>query len=202
MIGQTLWTNSSPTRTGRWRRRWRWSCSCLLVVPIVVFETAQRRRARRRAVSACARPVDLQHRLARARTGLPLSADRCPGRLFLQRLAAGHGVGRLVDCTGIASCCDDRADARGGAASSLRIALPSATSRPCSARSPRSRLARLGRFRGRPLFAGMIYAPLVMPEVITGLSLLLLFVAVDRLDRGVLDRRSIAHTTWRCASSR
>src|ERR1700742_5166247 len=32
-------------------------------------------------------------------------------------------------------------------------------------------------FRGRTLFSGMLYAPLVMPEVITGLSLLLLFVA-------------------------
>ncbi|MFS8035479.1 ABC transporter permease [Xanthobacter sp. AM11] len=44
-------------------------------------------------------------------------------------------------------------------------------------------LTRYGRFRGRTLFSGMIYAPLVMPEVITGLSLLLLFVAVN-FDRG------------------
>ena len=36
-------------------------------------------------------------------------------------------------------------------------------------------LARLGRFPGRTLFSGMVYAPLVMPEVITGLSMLLLF---------------------------
>jgi putrescine transport system permease protein len=39
-------------------------------------------------------------------------------------------------------------------------------------------LVRAGRFRGRTPFAGMIYAPLVMPEVILGLSLLLLFVAL------------------------
>ena len=39
-------------------------------------------------------------------------------------------------------------------------------------------LARLGRFHGRTLFSGMVYAPLVMPEVITGLSMLLLFVAL------------------------
>jgi len=37
-------------------------------------------------------------------------------------------------------------------------------------------LVRFGRFRGRTLFSGMISAPLVMPEVITGLSLLLLFI--------------------------
>jgi putrescine transport system permease protein len=49
------------------------------------------------------------------------------------------------------------------------------------------------RFRGRAPFAAMIYAPLVMPEVITGLSLLLLFVAVG-LDRGFFTI-IIAHTT-------
>jgi putrescine transport system permease protein len=50
-----------------------------------------------------------------------------------------------------------------------------------------------GRFRTRTLFSGLVYAPLVMPEVITGLSLLLLFVALD-LDRGFWTI-SIAHTT-------
>ena len=40
-------------------------------------------------------------------------------------------------------------------------------------------LIRSGRFHGRTLFSGMIYAPLVMPDVITGLSLLLLFVAMN-----------------------
>ena len=42
-------------------------------------------------------------------------------------------------------------------------------------------LARFRRFRGRTIFTGMITAPLVMPEVITGLSLLLLFVAMEAL---------------------
>ena len=54
-------------------------------------------------------------------------------------------------------------------------------------------LTRFRRFRGRLLFTGMIYAPLVMPEVITGLSLLLLFVAVN-WDRGFWTV-AIAHTT-------
>lgn len=44
-------------------------------------------------------------------------------------------------------------------------------------------LTRHGRFFGRTLFSAMVYAPLVLPEVITGLSLLLLFVSVN-LDRG------------------
>jgi putrescine transport system permease protein len=55
-------------------------------------------------------------------------------------------------------------------------------------------LVRGGRFRGRTLFSGMIYAPLVMPEVITGLSLLLLFIGIG-LDRGVLTV-VLAHTTF------
>jgi putrescine transport system permease protein len=44
-------------------------------------------------------------------------------------------------------------------------------------------LVRFGRFKGRTLFSGMVYAPLVMPDVIMGLSLLLLFVAMN-LNRG------------------
>ncbi len=55
-------------------------------------------------------------------------------------------------------------------------------------------MVRAGRFRGRTLFSGMIYAPLVMPEVITGLSLLLLFIAIG-LDRGVMTI-VLAHTTF------
>ncbi|MDK3016912.1 ABC transporter permease [Pseudodonghicola flavimaris] len=55
-------------------------------------------------------------------------------------------------------------------------------------------MVRSGRFLGRTLFSGMIYAPLVMPEVITGLSLLLLFIGIG-LDRGVFTI-VLAHTTF------
>jgi len=55
-------------------------------------------------------------------------------------------------------------------------------------------IVRAGRFPGRTLFSGMIYAPLVMPEVITGLSLLLLFISIG-LDRGVFTI-ILAHTTF------
>ncbi len=52
-------------------------------------------------------------------------------------------------------------------------------------------LARFGPFRGKSLFAGMLTAPMVMPEVITGLSMLLLFVSMQQWfgfpeERGVL----------------
>jgi putrescine transport system permease protein len=55
-------------------------------------------------------------------------------------------------------------------------------------------LVRSGRFFGRTLFSGMIYAPLVMPEVITGLSLLLLFISIG-LPRGVMTI-VLAHATF------
>ena len=55
-------------------------------------------------------------------------------------------------------------------------------------------LTRIARFPGRTLFAGMISAPLVMPEVILGLSLLLLFVSMNA-PRGFWTI-TIAHTTF------
>jgi putrescine transport system permease protein len=75
----------------------------------------------------------------------------------------------------------------------LRIAFLSATAATVLGTLAAVALVRLGRFRGRMLFSGMIFAPLVMPEVITGLSLLLLFVAVN-VDRGFWTI-TIAHTT-------
>src|SRR5215468_3827634 len=62
---------------------------------------------------------------------------------------------------------------------SFRVALVSACVATCLGTLAAIALVRFGRFRGRLLFAAMIYAPLVMPEVITGLSMLLLFVAIS-----------------------
>jgi putrescine transport system permease protein len=76
---------------------------------------------------------------------------------------------------------------------SIRLALVSASAATILGTLAAVALVRFGRFRGRLLFASMIYAPLVMPEVITGLSMLLLFVAVA-IDRGFWTV-AIAHTT-------
>ena len=65
----------------------------------------------------------------------------------------------------------------------LRVGLISATVATVLGTLAAVTLVRSGRFRGRTLFSGMIYAPLVMPEVILGLSLLLLFVSLG-LPRG------------------
>jgi putrescine transport system permease protein len=75
----------------------------------------------------------------------------------------------------------------------LRIAFVSAAAATVLGTLAALALVRFGRFRGRLLFSAMIYAPLVMPEVITGLSLLLLFVAAE-VDRGFWTI-TIAHTT-------
>lgn len=75
----------------------------------------------------------------------------------------------------------------------LRIALACATLATVLGTLAAVALVRYGRFRGRTLFTGLIYAPMVMPEVITGLSLLLLFVAVG-FERGFWTV-TLAHTT-------
>ena len=76
----------------------------------------------------------------------------------------------------------------------LRVGLVSATVATVLGTLAAVALVRFGRFTGRGLFAAMIHAPIVMPEVITGLSLLLLFVAID-LDRGFWTV-TIAHVTF------
>jgi len=64
---------------------------------------------------------------------------------------------------------------------SVRIALISASCAVVLGTLAGMALARFGAFRGRLLLAGMTTAPIVMPEVITGLSLLLMFVALEQL---------------------
>jgi putrescine transport system permease protein len=76
---------------------------------------------------------------------------------------------------------------------SFRVAAASATLATLLGTLAAVALSRGQRFKGRALFSGMLYAPLVMPEVITGLSLLLLFVALDA-ERGFWTV-TIAHTT-------
>ncbi len=75
----------------------------------------------------------------------------------------------------------------------IRVALLSASIATVLGTLGALAMTRYTRFRGRILFSGMIYAPLVMPEVITGLSLLLLFVAIG-FDRGFWTV-TLAHTT-------
>lgn len=82
---------------------------------------------------------------------------------------------------------------------SLQIALLAATLAVILGTLAAIALSRFGSFRGRSVFGILTTAPLVMPEVITGLSLLLLFVGLEQLigwprGRGVITI-TIAHTT-------
>ena len=91
----------------------------------------------------------------------------------------------------------------GAAWLSFKIAAMNATGATVLGTLAGLALARFGRFSGRPLLTGLATAPLVMPEVITGLSLLLLFVAMEQLigwpaGRGITTI-TIAHMTFSMA---
>jgi putrescine transport system permease protein len=90
-----------------------------------------------------------------------------------------------------------------GAWLSLRVAAVSATCAAVLGTLAGLVLARFGQFRGRMFLSGMATAPLVMPEVITGLSLLLLFVAFAPLpfvpDERGFSTIAIAHITFTMA---
>lgn len=77
---------------------------------------------------------------------------------------------------------------------SLRVALLSAGIATVLGTLAALALDRHGRFLGRGAFTGLLYAPMVMPEVITGLSLLLLFVGIG-MERGLMTL-VIAHATF------
>ena len=86
---------------------------------------------------------------------------------------------------------------------SLRIAVVNATAATLLGTLAGLAMVRFGRFRGRTLFGGMLSAPLVMPEVITGLSLLLLFITLNEWigwpsQRG-FSTITIAHITFSLA---
>lgn len=86
---------------------------------------------------------------------------------------------------------------------SLRIAVVSATFATLFGTLAALALTRMGRFKGRLVFTGLIAAPLVMPEVITGLSLLLLFVSLQEITGWPTSRGAntvtIAHITFSMA---
>jgi putrescine transport system permease protein len=91
----------------------------------------------------------------------------------------------------------------GAAWISLRIAVMNATMATILGTLAALAMVRFGQFKGRTLFSGMLSAPLVMPDVITGLSSLLLFVAMEQLigwpeGRGVTTI-TIAHVTFSTA---
>ncbi|GAA0288458.1 MULTISPECIES: ABC transporter permease subunit [Pseudomonas] len=97
----------------------------------------------------------------------------------------------------------DNTQLMGSVARSLEIACYTAIAAVALGTLAAFVLTRISHFKGRTLFGGLVTAPLVMPEVITGLSLLLLFVAMAQMigwpqERGIVTIW-IAHTTF-CAA--
>src|SRR5450830_68059 len=97
----------------------------------------------------------------------------------------------------------DNTQLMGSVARSLEIACYTAIAAVALGTLAAFVLTRISQFKGRTLFGGLVTAPLVMPEVITGLSLLLLFVAMAQMigwpqERGIVTIW-IAHTTF-CAA--
>ncbi len=97
----------------------------------------------------------------------------------------------------------DNTQLMGSVMRSLEIALYTAIAAVALGTLAAFVLTRISHFKGRTLFGGLVTAPLVMPEVITGLSLLLLFVAMAQMigwpqERGIVTIW-IAHTTF-CAA--
>ena len=94
----------------------------------------------------------------------------------------------------------DNTQLMGSVARSLEIACYTAVAAVALGTLAAFVLTRITHFKGRTLFGGLVTAPLVMPEVITGLSLLLLFVAMAQMigwpqERGLVTIW-IAHTTF------
>ncbi|TAJ42134.1 MAG: ABC transporter permease subunit [Reyranella sp.] len=85
---------------------------------------------------------------------------------------------------------------------SIRIAFVSATVAAIIGLAAGYALARAPRFPGRGLFGSLVIAPMVMPEVVMGISMLLLFVGAERMfggpERGFLTI-AIAHATFSIA---
>lgn len=73
---------------------------------------------------------------------------------------------------------------------SLRIAVVSSLAATVLGTLAGYALARIKRFRGNTLFAGMVSAPMVMPDVITGLSMLLLIIQVQTMLQGIFGNTS------------
>lgn len=86
---------------------------------------------------------------------------------------------------------------------SLKIAVTNATFATVLGTLAGLAMVRFGEFRGRTLFGGMLVAPLVMPEVITGLSLLMLFISMQEVFGWPAQRGfttiTIAHITFSMA---
>ena len=193
MIGQTLWLEFFTNKDWPVASAAAVVLLVLLVAPLLLYDRLQRRQLEGRTDGAQGQRRSRRSTSPRWRSGMAF--------LYLPIVILviySFNASRLVTVWGGWSLrwyhefFNDRAMLE-AAWMSLRVAAVSATIATLLGTLAAVALSRGERFRGRTLFSGMLYAPLVMPEVITGLSLLLLFVALNA-ERGFWTV-TIAHTT-------
>ena len=191
MIGQTLWTEFFSNRDWPVASAIAVVLLALLLVPIVIYQRLQMRASWRTPL--------MRADLAPSTSSRSRSASRfsiCRSSILV---IYSFNASRLVTVWGgwslalVSRTAARRRHARRRLDQPAHRARSSASAATVLGTLAALALVRMGRFRGRLLFSGMVYAPLVMPEVITGLSLLLLFVA-RRCRPRLLDHR-VAHTT-------
>ena len=183
MIGRTLWDEFFSNND------WPMACAVavvmvlLIIVPLALFSRYQaERRSGDLSATPCAghgraRPL-VRPRLAARSASCSCtcrSSRWCFSRSTIRRC---QRLARLHAQVVRARSPRPRAARRPGL--SLKIAFVTATASVVLGTLAAFALVRYRRFHGRTLFAGMVAAPLVMPEVIIGLSLLLMLVSVQR----------------------
>ena len=146
MIGQTLWTEFFQNKD--WPVASAVAIALLVVLLVADPDLPAPADARARRTADAQRASHLQRRVGRARARLPLPADRDPGDLFVQRLAAGRRSGAAGRRAGMPSCCTTQAHAGRGLDQPAHRARCRRRRRPCSARSPRSRWCAPAAFAG------------------------------------------------------
>ncbi len=189
MIGKVLWEEFFANRDWPVASAVAVILLLILIIPIVLFQRNEQNR--RRPTHETADMV--QRHIPDAGLCVPLHPDARSSSSTASTKAAWSRSGPGFRPNGTASCCRTRPSSmRHGSRS--RLAVFSSIIATILGTMAAYVLVRGGRFYGRTLFSGMIYAPLVMPEVITGLSLLLLFISIG-LDRGMFTIM-LAHTTF------
>ena len=175
MIGKTLWSEFFTNRDWPLASAVAVILLLILVVPIVIFqnfETSGGRRRRDEAPTSWFNVTSVTLGLAFLYLPILLLVIYSFNASRLVTVWGGFSTKWYVELFHNQSLLD-------AAWVTLRVGLLSASVATVLGTLAAITLVRHGRFRGRTLFSGMIYAPLVMPDVITGLSLLLLFVAID-----------------------
>ena len=177
MIGRVMWDEFFSNND------WPMACAVavvmvlLIIVPLAIFNKYQAEAQERRHMSRELRRAAFNRSFGRGwlrRLRLPVPADRRAGALLVQRFAAAN-VWRGFTLKWYAALAGD-SEMLAGLWLWLKIAFVTACASVVLGTLAAFALVKYRRFTGRTLFSGMVNAPLVMPEVIVGLSLLLMLV--------------------------